>query len=128
VAGFSRPFRKRLLIHQHRHAHGVRCDDVQQAVAVQIADRDVHGAVGLALRELDAARRADLTGRHSHSYRVARIHAALGEADAAFAALGRAFEEQDENVVWVNVDPHVDPLREDPRFPAFLRRVGFMPE
>lgn len=63
-----------------------------------------------------------------HSYRVARIYAALWEPDAAFEWLEMAVSEREEMLVWLNVDPHVDNLRQDPRFADLLRRVGFTPD
>ena len=59
-----------------------------------------------------------------HSYRVARIYAALRERDAAFTWLREAFTERAENLVWMKVDPHLDNLRSDERFAELLRRVG----
>ena len=63
-----------------------------------------------------------------HSYRIARIYAALQERDAAFESLEKAFNEREENLVWLKVDPHLDNLRPDPRFADLLLRVGFAPE
>jgi TolB-like protein/DNA-binding winged helix-turn-helix (wHTH) protein/Flp pilus assembly protein TadD len=63
-----------------------------------------------------------------HSYRIARIYSALDEPDAAFRSLQQALEDRDEMMVWMNVDPHLDKLRPDPRFADLLRRVGFEPE
>jgi tetratricopeptide (TPR) repeat protein len=62
-----------------------------------------------------------------HSYRIARIYASLRERDAAFKSLEKAFNEREENLVWLKVDPHLDYLRPDPRFIDLLRRVGFAP-
>ena len=60
-----------------------------------------------------------------HAYRIARIHSALHEPDAAFMWLERAFNEREEMLVWLKVDPHFDNLRDDRRFGDFLRRIGF---
>ena len=58
------------------------------------------------------------------SYYVAAIAAALGDSDRAFELLERAFEERSHGLTFLLVDPGVDPLRPDPRFPEMLRRVG----
>jgi TolB-like protein/DNA-binding winged helix-turn-helix (wHTH) protein/Tfp pilus assembly protein PilF len=60
-----------------------------------------------------------------HSYRLARIYSALHEAGPAFEWLEKAFNEREENLVWLKVDPHLDNLRSDPRFSDVMRRIGF---
>ncbi len=60
-------------------------------------------------------------------YNMATIHVGLGETDEAFAWLDRAFEERARSLVWLNVAKEYDGLRADPRFNAFLRRIG-LPE
>ncbi|MBI4539164.1 MAG: hypothetical protein HY704_06600 [Gemmatimonadetes bacterium] len=54
---------------------------------------------------------------------VARVYARLGEIDCAFAWLERALEICDPWLVFLNVWPRLEPLREDPRFRTVLRRV-----
>jgi eukaryotic-like serine/threonine-protein kinase len=56
-------------------------------------------------------------------YDAACDHALLGEKDAAFAALGKAFDVR-RKVVWVKVDPEFDSLHSYPRFTDLLRRIG----
>lgn len=58
------------------------------------------------------------------SYLVATFHTALGEKDKAFAELNRAYETRDIFLARLNVDPRLDPLRNDPRFQDLTRRVG----
>lgn len=58
------------------------------------------------------------------AWQLAMVHANLGAADEAFAALERAFAERSDVLVFLSVDPHWDPLRTDPRFETMLRRVG----
>lgn len=48
----------------------------------------------------------------------------LGEKDAAFAALEKAFVGR-ARIVDINVDPVFDNLRSDPRFIDLLRRISF---
>lgn len=58
------------------------------------------------------------------AYAFALVHAALGDRDAAFAALNRAVDERTHWVVWLVRDKRWDPIRGDPRFAALLRRTG----
>jgi serine/threonine-protein kinase len=59
------------------------------------------------------------------SYQYAEIYAQLGDTDRAFAALDRAVELRDSGLVWLKVDPLLDPLRGTPRFQALFRRLDF---
>ena len=49
-------------------------------------------------------------------YYMATLYAHLGNKDVAFSELKRALEERTGAMVWVEVDPSLDPLRKDPRF------------
>jgi len=55
---------------------------------------------------------------------IAVIHAVLGDLDRAFEWLDRAVAERDSALVWLDVNPRLDPLRGDPRFAALLARVA----
>jgi TolB-like protein/DNA-binding winged helix-turn-helix (wHTH) protein/lipoprotein NlpI len=57
---------------------------------------------------------------------LAVAYASLGRKDEAFAALEKCYEERCDphGMTYTAVDPHFDSLRSDPRFDAFLRRVG----
>jgi TolB-like protein len=57
-------------------------------------------------------------------YEIALIYAGLGEKDEAFHWLEDAFRAHDVGLVYLQVDPCLDPLRSDPRFTDLLRRVG----
>ena len=48
----------------------------------------------------------------------------LGDTEEAFAWLERAAEERSNMTQYLKVHPYFDPLRTDPRFPAFLRRAN----
>ncbi len=55
------------------------------------------------------------------------IHTALGEKDQAFAWLETACEERDFDLSLRKVDPKLDSLRSDSRFPLLLQRVKLAP-
>ena len=77
-------------------------------------------------RELAVARIADLKERHGDfgNFNSARIYAQLGEKDAAFEALNRAWEVRESSLVGLKVDPYLDPLRGDSRYEALVARLG----
>jgi tetratricopeptide (TPR) repeat protein len=54
----------------------------------------------------------------------AHVRLALGEREAALDLLSQAFESRDPAVLWIGVDPRLDPLRTDRRFQALLTRLG----
>jgi DNA-binding winged helix-turn-helix (wHTH) protein/TolB-like protein len=58
-------------------------------------------------------------------YFRAEIHEALGETDAALAALEEAYETRSAILVAIKSDPKWDGLQRNPRFGALLRRIGF---
>jgi TolB-like protein/lipoprotein NlpI len=59
---------------------------------------------------------------------VAHVHAYIGDADAAFRWLDKAIEENEEGLAEQFLQPYFDTLHEDPRWRAFLERVGSLPE
>jgi len=56
---------------------------------------------------------------------LARDYADLGNRDAALAALNKSYENRHLEVLWLLVDPELDPLRSDPRFQELLGKIGF---
>ena len=89
----------------------------------------VHGLAGRA----DEARRLLLqiheraAAGHASPIWEALAHLGLGERDAAFESLERAFSERDGSLVLVAASPEFDPLRSDPRFRSLLERMGLGP-
>ena len=62
--------------------------------------------------------------RYVENYWVAITYAALGDKDAAFAELEKAYQQRDWFLPRMKVDPYLDPLRDDPRFADLVKRVG----
>jgi tetratricopeptide (TPR) repeat protein len=61
------------------------------------------------------------------TYEIALVYAGLGEKDEAFAWLEKAYAVRDKGLTSIKIDPCLDPLRSDPRFPGLVRRVGLPP-
>jgi TolB-like protein/Tfp pilus assembly protein PilF len=57
-------------------------------------------------------------------YEIALIYAGLGDRNSAFHWLDEAYRVHDVGLVYLNVDPCLDPLRGDSRFDDLRRRVG----
>ena len=67
---------------------------------------------------------SDAATRHVSPCLAAQVHTALGEPDLAIAALQRAAEERDPEIVFIGVRPAYAPLRSDPRFVALREKIG----
>jgi predicted Zn-dependent protease len=102
---------------------------------MQPSEADPLGFTGMARTlalagRIDEARRmlAELEKLAAREYvpsaLLAEALVALGEHDRAFEALDRAIEERTIVMMWLALDRHWDPLRQDPRFAPLLRRVG----
>jgi len=62
--------------------------------------------------------------RYVPSLYVALIYIGLGDKDQAFTWLDKAYEERCEYLVYLPTEPMADSLRNDPRFPVLLERLG----
>ena len=60
-------------------------------------------------------------------YFVALVSVGLGDKEKAFEWLSKSVDARAEEVVCLQVDPAMDPLRSDPRYTKLLKRVGFSP-
>jgi DNA-binding SARP family transcriptional activator/TolB-like protein/Tfp pilus assembly protein PilF len=75
-----------------------------------------------ALAVLDSLRQI-ARRRYVSAEAFAAIYAGLGENDLAFQELERAYQQQSFTLAFVGKNLVFAPLRSDPRFPAFVRRV-----
>ena len=69
----------------------------------------------------------ELTERHAERAPtlVAEAHAVRGEAASAFEWLERAYAERDGGLTEIIASPHLRSLHSDPRWDAFMRKMGF---
>ncbi len=56
-------------------------------------------------------------------YSLAIIYSELGRTDEAIAALERCYDEREERLVWMNVEPRLASIRHDARFHQLLERM-----
>lgn len=115
-----------------RHAEAL--DGMQAAYGVEPAARrkierafrsSGPRAAMLALARCQAARQPkDLQGG---AFKTALLFAAGGDADEALAWLERSDARREPSLLHAGADPFFDPIRADPRFLAFLERIGIIP-
>jgi len=87
-------------------------------IAQAIAGRKKH-AVAI-LERLEEQRKQ----RYIPAIYIGILSAALRDYDRAFKWLERAFDERADGLVLLNADPMVDGVRKEPRFQAFIQRMG----
>jgi tetratricopeptide (TPR) repeat protein len=61
--------------------------------------------------------------RYVSSLYFAAIHIGLGEKVKALDRLDRAYQERNDRLVYLNVEPMADPLRSEPRFQDLMKRL-----
>jgi TolB-like protein/DNA-binding winged helix-turn-helix (wHTH) protein len=84
------------------------------------ADSGPHGAMRAVALELVA--RSKL--RYVDSFRIASVFAQAGEVDLAFEWLNNAVDQGSLELVYFNIRPEFDPLRDDPRYKSLMHRLG----
>lgn len=57
-------------------------------------------------------------------YWMATLYVALGNKDQALNWLDKTYAERSGGLVWLKIDPGMDPLRQEARFTTLLGRVG----
>ncbi|MCJ7452938.1 MAG: hypothetical protein MUO39_10770 [Steroidobacteraceae bacterium] len=111
--------------------------DLDAALAeMQLEPHDIMRRVGLSFvyaalgRREESQRLLEEVGREHPDWAspIAAGYARLGQADEAFEWLDRALRERDGGVLEVRAGPLFEPLRADPRWKPFLRRVGLSDE
>jgi hypothetical protein len=55
---------------------------------------------------------------------MAIVNLALGDKNQAFFWLDKSYQDRSEHMLYLKVEPLMDPIRDDPRFAALVKRVG----
>ena len=98
----------------------------EEEVAAWRRAYEVGGKRGYARWWLDRVKEGSIIPQTPYWVGVAYMH--LGEMDQAFAYFEKAYEERRyNNLVFLKVEPGLDPLRSDPRYHDLLRRMN-LPE
>ena len=93
--------------------------DIIAALGHALARAGVRAGARVVLGQLEEKSRQ----RYVSPVGAARIHAVLGETDAALAALERATSVRATDLTWLNVEPPFRRLRSHPAFRALLQRL-----
>ena len=108
-------------------------DYFQRSQALERSVRSYDVMIVRALAALNRREEADeimtrLENESKHQYvrseYLAMGHAALGNFDAAFESLERAYQARSAGLIYLHLDPGYDSLRADPRYADILARIG----
>ncbi|MBA2457696.1 MAG: hypothetical protein H0V43_01925, partial [Gemmatimonadales bacterium] len=121
--------RAQALLAAGQAADALRLLDRHENAQTDLAERTRFGVYRALGRSADA--RAVLAGLEDGATKayvkpeiIAQLHAALGDDDAAFHWLERAYEGRAGGMVFLTTSRWWDPIRGDPRFAEFVGRVG----
>ena len=78
---------------------------------------------GVQPRFIEFSKLDEQKGSGANSYQIAIAYVRLGEKEQAFAYLNKLVEARSWQILTLDVDPQLDPLRGDPRFTELLRVV-----
>jgi len=80
----------------------------------------------LAIAESDAGLQALIAKHPEAAYQVATVYAARNELELAFQWLERAYDQRDPGLSEMKCEPLLRALHADPRWEAFLRKMGLL--
>jgi serine/threonine protein kinase len=63
---------------------------------------------------------------HNCNFYIAGLYAELGFGNKAFSYLEKSYQDRETSMLFLGVDPLMDPLRSDPRFRALLSRLNLL--
>jgi TolB-like protein/Tfp pilus assembly protein PilF len=121
-------------IHLHSGKQKESIREFQHALELSgVEDTDIQLDLGFACAvsgQQEEARRILVKLEQMHqqgiapSASVSILYGALGESDQAFAWLEKAYQERDPQLTYLKAGRRFEPMRKDPRFGQFVRRIG----
>ena len=69
----------------------------------------------------------DPSRRYLPAYSIAMVYAGLADKEQTISWLNRGYEEKNDDMIYMKIEPALDPFRSDPRIQDLIRRVGFPP-
>ena len=96
------------------------------AIRLLLGHLDQPGIEALAPRQLSDRALRELKEKRSTdaAFQIAMAHAVRGEPDDAFEWLEKAYVQRDSGCALAKLEPLLRPIHGDPRWPAFLKKVG----
>ena len=82
------------------------------------------GQRGFLERSTELLVETELSGNPQAPVEIAGMYAQMGNHDAAFLWLERAYNSRTGRLTDIGIEPMFDPIRKDPRFERLLRRIG----
>jgi serine/threonine protein kinase/tetratricopeptide (TPR) repeat protein len=61
------------------------------------------------------------------AFSIATVYAGLADKEQTIFWLNKGYEERNDDMIYMKIEPVLDPIRSDPRFQDLIRRVGFPP-
>lgn len=121
-----------VLVQQHKYDAAI----AELKTAVNLADQSTESLAALGLAYAAAGRKTSAQGilrilaklegkRYVLPYNVAKIYAAAANREKAFHWLEKSYEESSPDLIELSSEPVFDGLRDDPRFPDLMRRIGW---
>ena len=88
---------------------------------------EADGWRGILQKQLEEVQKNTAEAGEESPSSMADIYARMGEKDKAFYWLEKVFDTRDPAVLQFKVEPIYDSLRDDPRYPELVRRIGLQP-
>jgi tetratricopeptide (TPR) repeat protein len=64
---------------------------------------------------------------HLPAYSIAMVYAGLADKEQTISWLKKGYVERNDDMIYLKIEPVLDPFRSDPRIQDLIRRVGFPP-
>ena len=105
------------------YQEAVRLGDTSTSIQVYLGA--AYAGAGERKKAQEILKQLETTKEYVSPGELAALYAALGDTEAAFASLEKAYAEHDLQLQFLKVDPSYDPLRGDLRFSELAQRINF---